>query len=102
MRRRIEFRYRPAFVREVTTSAGHGAILAAAITYFAYPSDSVLLGALGGALGGGGLTLILDLNTRRRARRLRAETDAAYRVALKETSARVQDKAPDSPGTPKG
>jgi hypothetical protein len=47
------------------------------------------------------LTLLLDLNARRRARRLRAENDAAYRVALEETLARAKDKAPDSPGTPK-
>ena len=97
---RVEFRYRPALVRKMTISAVEGAITGAAITYFVPPSDNVLLGALLGAVTWSGITPLLDLNTRRRARRARAENETAYQVALAETRASVHGGSPDSPSTP--
>jgi hypothetical protein len=95
---RVEFHYRPALVRKMTISAAEGAIVGAAITYFVPPSDNVLLGALIGAVSWSGMTLLFDLNTRRRARRARVANDAAYQVALAETRAGAQERSPATTG----
>lgn len=97
---RIEFHYRPALVRKMTISAAEGAIVAGVIMYFIYPLDSAVLGAFAGAAGGSGMTLLFDLNTRRRARRDGAENETAYQVALEETRADVKDRSLNSPRAP--